>query len=221
MERRDALKTMGMAMGLTVATPTLLGILQSCKRKAASTTTSTWTPKFFTPEEGAVLIKLVDILIPKTDTPSASEMQVHTYIDTYVSDVSDEPEQEMYRMPPAFIAKALADSGKSKATDLSAEDLEPVLAASLAKRDAEEDSRIRGEIATHEQAMATREQESLDEAIALHAFATNLRSAVVTVYKLSKYVGEEVLAYESVPGPEYIPCGDVDELTGGKAWSIS
>ncbi|MEJ2163444.1 MAG: gluconate 2-dehydrogenase subunit 3 family protein, partial [Robiginitalea sp.] len=38
-------------------------------------------------------------------------------------------------------------------------------------------------------------------------------------YKTTEYIGEEILAYLPVPG-EYIGCGDLDELTGGKAWSL-
>jgi len=34
MERRSALKNMGMVFGYAVATPTLLGLVQSCKERA-------------------------------------------------------------------------------------------------------------------------------------------------------------------------------------------
>ena len=217
MERRVALRNMGMAMGLTVATPTLLSILQSCQRETAVA----WTPKYFTPGQGAVLIKLVDIIIPKTDTPSASEVQVHAFVDSYVNEVSDLPEQELMSMAfTAFINKALADSGKDDATDLSAEDLEPVLAEALAKRDAAEEARIYEQISSYQQAQAAGEPKTLDEAIARYMFANNLRGAVIWAYKTSEYVGEEVLAYLPVPGG-YTPCGDLNELTGGKAWSLS
>ena len=38
-------------------------------------------------------------------------------------------------------------------------------------------------------------------------------------YKTTEYIGENVLAYQPIPG-EYIACGDLDELTGGKTYSI-
>ena len=38
-------------------------------------------------------------------------------------------------------------------------------------------------------------------------------------YKTSAYVGEKVLSYLPLPG-EYIGCGDVETLSGGKAWSL-
>ncbi len=216
MERRKALRNMGMAMGLTVATPTLISLLQSCQREAALT----WTPKFFTAEQGAVLLKLVDIIIPKTDTPAASEVQVHAFIDEYTNAVSEPGEQDLMKMAfGAFIGKALADSGKTSAADLSAEDLEPVLAGALAKKSPEEEAQMFEAVAAYQQALEAGGEATLDEAIARSLFATNLRGGVIWAYKNSEYVGEKVLAYLPVPGG-YIPCGDLDELTGGKAWSI-
>ncbi|MGB3142679.1 MAG: gluconate 2-dehydrogenase subunit 3 family protein, partial [Maribacter sp.] len=75
MDRRRVLKNMGLSLGYIVATPTLLGIVQSCKSEPAIT----WTPEFLTNDQGAVLTKLVDIILPKTDTPSASEVQADIF----------------------------------------------------------------------------------------------------------------------------------------------
>ena len=207
---------MGMAMGLTLATPTVMSILQSCQQE----TGPDWTPVFFNEGEGAVLVKLVDIILPKTDTPAASELQVHTFIDSYMEAVPAAAEQDFMRMAfGAFIDKALADSGKEAAGDLTAEDLEPVLAESLAKKTPEEEAVMMEAISSYQEAVETGQEATLDEAISRYSFANNLRGSVIWAYKNTEYIGEEVLAYQPVPG-EYIPCGDVDELTGGKAWSI-
>ncbi|MDC6353357.1 MULTISPECIES: gluconate 2-dehydrogenase subunit 3 family protein [unclassified Robiginitalea] len=216
MERRKALKNMGMAMGLTLATPTVISILQSCQQEAGTD----WTPVFFSEGEGAVLVKLVDIILPKTDTPAASELQVHAFIDSYMEAVPPAEEQDFMRMAfGAFIDKALADSGKEAAEDLTVEDLEPVLAESLAKKTPEEEAVIMEAIGSYQEAVESGQEATLDEAISRYSFANNLRGSVIWAYKNTEYIGEEVLAYQPVPG-EYIPCGDVDELTGGKAWSI-
>jgi hypothetical protein len=44
MDRRVALKNMGMALGYTVATPTLISLMQSCQQD----TGPDWTPDLFT-----------------------------------------------------------------------------------------------------------------------------------------------------------------------------
>ncbi len=216
MERRAVLKNMGLAMGAAVATPTLLSILQSCQGE----TGPVFTPVFFSQEEGNVLMKTVDIILPKTDTPSASELQVHAFIDKYLGEVVPLEEQEMLRMGmAAFVSSILGASGKESAADIVAEDIEPVLAEALVKMDEEEEMAMNEAMMAYFQAKEAGEEATLDDKIASRGFAQNMRGAVIWAYKHTEYIGEEVLAYLPVPG-EYIPCGDVDELTGGKAWSI-
>ncbi len=68
------------------------------------------------------------------------------------------------------------------------------------------------------EAKAKGEEAELDSAVANANFASSLREFAIWSYKNTEYVGEEVLAYSSVPG-EYIACEDVDKLTGGRVWS--
>ena len=128
MDRRKALKNMGLALGYTVATPTLLGIVHSCKGEPVME----WTPDFLSKGEGSVLTHLVDLILPKTDTPSASETQVHLFIDRFADQVMEKKQQDFFKMTMGrFVEKALKDSGREKLESLTPEDLEPVLAASL------------------------------------------------------------------------------------------
>ena len=55
MERRSALKNMGMVFGYAVATPTLLGLVQSCKEKAPY---AEWIPSYFDKDKGLSLIHI-------------------------------------------------------------------------------------------------------------------------------------------------------------------
>lgn len=217
MDRRIALKNMGLALGYTVATPTLISLMQSCKQE----TGPEWTPVFFTPEQGAVVMQLADLILPKTDTPSASEVGVHTFLDRYMDEVSEPKDQEEFkRHLDKFITKALTDSGKQAGDSLSPEELEPVLAEALKKRDKAEETRIDEIRKARDEAKNKGEKTvELDGDVSRFIFAREFRDTVIWSYKTSEYVGEEVLAYLPVPG-EYIGCGDLDELTGGKAWSI-
>jgi len=215
MDRRRVLKNMGMSLGYMVATPTLLSIVQSCKSEPALT----WTPEFLAQNEGAVLSKLVDIILPKTDTPSATEVQVDIFIDKFAKDVMEKEQQDFFKMSMTkFTNKALADSGKEKAEDLTAEDLEPVLATSL-KYTKDQQAEMFKTINSYTKAIADGGTAELDDEVSRFAFANNLRGMTIWGYKASEYVGENVLAYLPVPG-EYVPCGDLQELTEGKAWSL-
>lgn len=215
MDRRVALKNMGLSLGYAVAMPTLISIVQSCKNEKILE----WTPDFFTPEQGAVLTQLVDIILPKTDTPSASEVQVHLFIDRLTDQVTEKGKQDFMKMSmDKFIAKALKDSGKEKAADLEPKDLEPVLAETLkmTKEDQIQNLKV---IDVYTESMANGKPVDITDEVSRFGFANNLRGLTIWGYKTSEYVGETVLAYLPVPG-EYIACGDLNELTGGKAWSL-
>lgn len=206
---------MGLAMGYTVATPTLISLMQSCKGEPVLE----WTPDFFTKEQGAVLTTLVDIILPKTDTPSASEVQVHLFIDRFSNEVMEKEQQDFLKMTMGrFLDKSMKDGGKEKSTDLTSEDLEKTLSESL-KVTKEDQVKMFETIDSYNEAIAKGETPNLEDNIAQFAFANNLRGLTIWGYKTSEYVGEEVLAYLPVPG-EYIPCGDLQELTEGKAWSL-
>ncbi len=215
MDRRRVLKNMGLSLGYIVATPTLLGIVQSCKNEPAIT----WTPEFLSQDQGAVLTKLVDIILPKTDTPAASEVQVDIFIDKFANEAMEKEQQDFFKMSMGkFLEKTMADSGKESISELTVEDLEPVLSSSLKYSRAEQVEMFES-ITSYTEANQKGENVSLNDETSRFAFANKLRGLTILGYKASEYVGEEVLAYLPVPG-EYIACGDAQELTGGKAWSL-
>lgn len=215
MDRRKALKNMGISLGYVVATPTLIGIVQSCNTEKVLE----WTPDFFTKEEGAVLAHLVDIILPETDTPSATEVKVDVFIDRFADQVMQKKQQDFLKMSMGkFIEKAIADSGKETAVELVPEELEAVLGSTLLISKEEQksyDKALENYMGALDEGTAVR----LDDNVALNAFAKNLRGMTIWGYKTSEYVGKEVLEYLPVPG-EYVPCGSTEELTGGKAWSL-
>ncbi len=217
MERRVALKNMGLAFGYTVAVPTLLGIVQSCNSKKVLD----WTPEFFSKDEGMVLHTLVDILLPKTDTPSATEVNVHMFIDKFANEVLPKEHQDFLKMGMSnFTNKVLASAQKESLAELDEEDLEPVFATYLKKRTDEVEEAHEKALETYFMAVEENDGSAvLDEEISCFSFANSLRDISIWSYKTSEYVGEEVLAYLPVPG-EYIGCEDEQTLTQGRAWSL-
>ncbi|MEO1010482.1 MAG: gluconate 2-dehydrogenase subunit 3 family protein [Bacteroidota bacterium] len=215
MDRRKALKNMGAALGYSVTMPTLMGIFQGCKTEKVVK----WIPDFLSGEEGAALTQLVDIILPRTDTPSASEVQVHLFIDKFADQVMEKEQQDFMKMTMGrFLDKAIKDSGKENVLDLSAEDLEASLSKTLKVTQEDEANHLEA-IAEYKDALEEGQNAVLADAHAQFAFANDLRGLAIWGYKTSEYVGEEVLDYLPVPGG-YVGCGDLEELTGGKAWSL-
>jgi len=197
MDRRKALKGLGLSLGFVVATPTVLSILQSCKTDKKEVTG--WIPEFLSEDEGIVVKNLVDLILPKTvDLPGASDVNVAQFIDLYTSKVSGKEEQEGYKKGLAAVINAFGKPVK----DLTTEDYDGLLAKYLK--------------ATKEEQEAFRKND--EEAPVLETLI-GLRGSAIWAYRTSEKVGEEVLAYDPVPG-EQKGCISLEEATGGRAWSL-
>lgn len=73
--RRRALQT---AAGAAVAFP-ILG--QQHQHSSSTNTSTTYRPKWATAAEMAQLAEIADVILPRTDTPGASDARVQEYID--------------------------------------------------------------------------------------------------------------------------------------------
>lgn len=189
MNRRNALKNMGMAMGYAVATPAVLSILQSCKQEVSIT----WVPEFFSLDEAKMVEGFADLIIPKTDIPGAKELNVAKFIDMYANEVISIDEGKEIK---SKAATTLIELGGA---DVSTEKYDALLAKYLKATDSEKDA-------------FSGEEKSVLE------FVNQVKGMTVWGFKTSEEIGENVMAYDPIPGA-YIGCESLEELTGGKAWS--
>lgn len=195
MKRRDVLKGLGLSMGFIVATPSILSLLQSCKR----TEMLDWKPAFFTDEQITVLNNLVDLILPKTaDLPGALDVKVPQFIDAYVNEVSTPDEQKEFKDGIDAVIKKL----NKAVADLKVADYDKILAHYLK--------------ASKNEQLAFENDKT--EAL-VYGTLTSLRSFSIWAYKTSEKVGKEVLAYDPIPGV-LIGCMPLQEASGGKAWSL-
>ena len=74
--RRKALKAAVAATAFPI-----LNAQQHQHAAGATQSSAAYKPKWATPEEMKLLAELADIIIPRTDTPGASDARVHEYID--------------------------------------------------------------------------------------------------------------------------------------------
>ncbi len=193
MKRRDALKNIGLTAGFIVATPTVLSLFQSCKSDVA-----TWTPSFLTEEQGVVLNNIIDVILPKTDTPSASDVNVAEFIDKYVKEVYTNEEQEGYKHSFEILVSLLKSDYNTNVSKITDANYMNLLDTHLVL-----DSNGSGS-----------ENEDVSE------FLNGIRNTTIHAYKISETVGETILAYDPVPGIPKISCMTVEEATGGVAWSL-
>jgi hypothetical protein len=198
MKRRDALKNLGFATGFFVATPTIVSLLQSC-----TSDVKTWVPDFLTLEQGVVLTNLVDVFLPKTDLPSATEMNVPQFIDKYINEILDDENQVQVKTAFNAIIPILKPNSEDNIDKVTQEDYKALL---------EKHMLIKDEIDEEREA----NPESLE--MTKSEFLNALKGIIIKAYVTTQEIGENVLAYDPIPGAYY--CGDLQELTGGKSWSL-
>jgi len=194
MKRRDALKNIGLSTGFVLATPSIFSLLQSCKTDAA-----TWTPIFLSEEHGVVLKGIVDVILPKTDIPSATEVNVPEFIDKYFDEVLTREDQSQIKNNFDELLSLLKSDYNSNVSKITEEDYKNLLDTHL---------------------MLNSEESSMENesSIAISQLLNRLRGMCIHAYRISETVGETILAYDPIPGAYY--CGDLMELTGGKSWSL-
>jgi hypothetical protein len=159
-----------------------------------------FVPKFFTEEEYSFISRMADLMIPSDDTPGALDVGVPQTMDKMVAEVFAEEAQTASREGIGLLmAKMNADgfAEKSEADAL----------AYLQEMDA----------MYKDPETKWMEKEEAEQAMRETYF--QIKSSVIGSYFGSEEVATTMLAYDPVPG-EYVPCGDLQELTGGKAWAI-
>ncbi len=199
MDRRKALKNIGLSLGYVVATPTVISLLQSCKNDTEKA--SLWSPEFFSSDEGTVLKNLVDLILPKTDDlPGAIDLNIHKFLDLYAAKVYDDNEQKEAQSGLKEVLNALNISEKKSTSTIKIEDYDRLLTKYL-------------------RATAKDREQFKENDKIIYNTLKGLRDNTVWAYKTTEEIGENVLAYDPIPGVQ-LGCVSLKEATGGKAWSL-
>lgn len=195
MHRRNLLKGLGLSLGYTVVTPSILSLLQSCK-----TEPEIWIPKLLSLDEGIVVKNLIDIMLPKTDdTPGALDVNVPEFLDLFASKVYDQEQTSEFLNGISCIMEELPITELGVSV-LKTEDYDALLSKYLK--------------INKEQRMLFEEEENT-----VFMSLVGLRDFSVWAYLTSKPIGKNVLAYDPIPGRQQ-GCVSLQEATGGKAWSL-
>lgn len=197
MDRREALKKMGLSFGVIVASPILFN---SCTKKSQT--------HFFNELELQLISDTADVIIPGTDKlPKASDVGVAQYIDHYILDIVDSDEQSRIK---SFTKRYLSVINPQKPIEFWVEH-------AFLSPEVETDNWLK-EIDNFGNNDSDTDA-TLSDSAAVYALLTNLKSLMIRAYRGSEFVGEQILAYDPVPGRQ-VGCVDLQEATGGRIWSL-
>jgi len=135
--------------------------------------------------------------LPKTDIPSATEVNVPQFMDTYINEVMGIKDQD--RIKGAFdkLVTLIKDDYNKNLNKITEENYKNLL----------DNQMFLNQLPTPE-----------TDPMTISELLNNLKWMTINAYKISETVGETILAYDPYPSAYY--CGDLNELTGGKAWSL-
>src|SRR5689334_18812193 len=92
MNRREAIQRVAMLMGGALSAPVLLAALNGYAKAPGPD----WKPTALGPDDFAVVARIVDIMLPRTDLPGALDAGVPAFIDSMLADVYTQADREHY-----------------------------------------------------------------------------------------------------------------------------
>lgn len=197
MDRRSALKKTGLLAGAAVTMPTMFSILQSCKDE----TRLTWKPEFFTEDEAKTISTLLDVILPRTETPGALDVKSDIFIDKVISKTYDDEGQQHMRDEIAVFNTNCLENFGANFIDLNEAKRIEVL------EEAEKSSR-KFNAGVWGKSIGTQEP---------IGFYRSMKSMAIWAYFTSEEIGEKVLSYDPIPG-SYEGCKPLAEV--GNRWSL-
>ena len=92
MKRREAIKKTTWIAKSAIFAPALMSALQSCEKKLSDTDQLL----VLNDQQNALVKAIADTIIPRTDTPSASDVKVPQFLDLLLKDVFDQAVTEKF-----------------------------------------------------------------------------------------------------------------------------
>ena len=200
MDRRRVLKKIGYGSAAMVVSPQIINMLHSCKSNV-----NKYLPIFFANNQFQFVSKIMDLVIPKTNIPSAIELKLPEFLDNYIVVVMNQNDkQTILRRTNNFIKLILNETKKNSSMEINSNDLNTQLKKYLLASDKQ--------IESWEEAPKSQELE-------VYNYLIQIRSLTLNAFRLNEYIGEKVLAYDPIPGERKV-CLDLKKTTGGKRWSL-
>ena len=212
MNRRKALKNLGLSLGTITLSPAVLSLLQSCKNDLD------WNPVFFNSNQVNIVSELSDLIIPSgDDIPGSKELNLIKFIDLYIHNISNKKEQDLLKKSmDAFLSDCLIKSNKNNVDNLERNDLDTSLEYYFKIKNSSHSKWRQAYNKNKDQNIENKTD--LNEAFSFN-FLNTIRQLTITAFKGNEYIGENVLVYVPIPGQQK-GCVDLQETTRGRAWSL-
>ncbi len=207
MNRREALKSLGLSLGYVVTAPAAISVLQSCSGKE-----ETWTSLFFREDEKQMVSYLVDIILPVSDIPGGLDVNLPQFIDMMCNDTLKESDKELFHQGSQFFGNQYHERFKKDINNSKKDEIREVFSSYFDLDQAEQD-KVKFMQSKNVDDLAGEEKKNFT----IYKFLIMVRSLSLLGYFTSEQIGKEVLSFDPIPGG-YQACIPVSEI--GNAWTI-
>lgn len=214
MNRRQALKNIGLGAGIIVVGPTTLSLLQSCKNDPDLN----WEPVFLSVSNGYALKQILEVILPATDTPGANDLNLAAFIDAYMDEVASEERRSNFSRSANAFATAFKEQFDKEPEKGDEKEYKQIVEKFLRATPEQREDYVRRNTETQDP-MDKDPEDNMDFESGAYSYLNDVREMGIWAWKTSEEIGEKVLWYDPIPG-QYIPCGPVTELGKGKAMSL-
>jgi hypothetical protein len=152
----------------------------------------------------------MDIIIPKTETPGAIELNLNRFIDIYIDEVWPGDIKKLFLLGLDKCSQIHLNTNSKNLKLL----LDKYLKVDKKIKDKHDDL-----ISDYEEQIELGNKVSIDQDIIEYVFIKKLRDITVMSFKIDEYVAKNLLVYNPIPG-DYKGCVNLQEVTGGKAWAL-
>lgn len=207
MERRKALKNIGLGSAALFTSSALFGALQGCSPSAPEVG---WIPVFFTPAEAAQMEKICEAIAPKTTTPGAIEAGVVNHLDQALKILYKERDSDYFRRGLAAFVNHYDDNQETSFNKATTEQLTEVINDFVIGFE-EDEARNKA----YNDDLRDENSDKSDEFVMTY-FTINVVPATFRSYFTSELVGETVMRYDPIPA-KYEGC--IPYTPGEKSWA--
>lgn len=188
MNRRQILQYTAWLTGASVSAPLAGAVLSGCSRSPDNGSTATGMADelpelhFFAPDPFRRVIALADAILPRTDSPSASDVGVPATVDSMVGKVFDGDYRSNFRASWAELEEYLEQHNFMASDQAERENI-------LRRLELMDDDRLANAQAVY----------------------LDVKQQVIAYYLSTEEIGEHYLNYLPIPG-DYDPCISVDDV---------
>ena len=214
MNRRKAIKNLGLSLGTISLTPAVLSLLQSCQNDLD------WKPVFFDSNQIKFISEITNLIIPSSEeVPGSNELNLIRFIDLYISNVRNNDDQIFIKSSlVSFIENYYIKSNKNSLTNYDIEELDEILKYYF-KSDLSKQELWSSDFNKIKKSIINGSNESISNDALSFYFLQTIRDLTITAFKGSEYIGKNILIFRPIPS-EQKGCVDLLETTNGRAWTI-